>query len=184
LYHRQGCHHGLRWQSRPLTSIWPLVVTWATDIITDPSCSRTTDPVMVLSSGRPGWDFTMASSGRTVPCSSILRHPQALGWQLRSHCGPSWAGGSYPHISVPPLSPVHASLGSTFSSSSPYSSLPQAFPRRSNAGRLSVSPPPVLIFFFFKQILCFSWNELPVCDLNFFPCLLSLPSVQDKPVLR
>lgn len=42
------CPHGLRWQPRPGTSTLPLVVTWATDIDRDPSCSRTMDLDMTL----------------------------------------------------------------------------------------------------------------------------------------
>lgn len=36
-------HHGLRQQPRPRTSVWPLVVTWATGINMVPSCYRTMD---------------------------------------------------------------------------------------------------------------------------------------------
>lgn len=41
-----------------------LGVTWATNLNTDPSCSRTTDSHMVLSSSW-GQDSTMASGGST-----------------------------------------------------------------------------------------------------------------------
>lgn len=50
--------HGLKWQSRLLASTWFLVVTWVTDII-DPSCHRTINADMALSSSM-GPDVTMA----------------------------------------------------------------------------------------------------------------------------
>ena len=76
---------GLWWQSRPWTCPWPLVVIWATDIDTDPSCSRTMEPDMVLGDSS-GQDLTMASShllvshNCRVPCSTFLQYmnPQLL----------------------------------------------------------------------------------------------------------
>lgn len=66
-------------------NVWfllPPVVTWAPDINTDSSCSRTTDPDMALSSNL-GLDFTRSLwSGhpdRYGPSSSMaLRHQHAL----------------------------------------------------------------------------------------------------------
>lgn len=43
-------HHGFSPQHRLQTTTWPLVVTWAMDINTDPSYSRTLDPDIALSS--------------------------------------------------------------------------------------------------------------------------------------
>lgn len=43
----QGHQHGLRWQSRPLTSTWPLVTAQPTDINTDLGCSGVVDLDMV-----------------------------------------------------------------------------------------------------------------------------------------
>lgn len=40
--------HGFRLQQRPWTSACPSVVTWATDINTDPGCRRTTNQDMAL----------------------------------------------------------------------------------------------------------------------------------------
>ena len=54
------------WQPKSWVSTWPLVLTQATDINTDPSYRRTMDPDMVLGSS-PGQDHTIASSYLPVP---------------------------------------------------------------------------------------------------------------------
>lgn len=38
--------HDFKWQPRPWTIAWPLVVTQATDIYLDPDCGRAKDPVL------------------------------------------------------------------------------------------------------------------------------------------
>lgn len=45
----QGHQHGFRQKHRPYISTWPLLVTWATNINTDPGCSRSMDPDMAQS---------------------------------------------------------------------------------------------------------------------------------------
>lgn len=44
--------------------MWPLVATWTTDINTDYSCERTTEPDMVLVHS-PGLDVIVALAGIT-----------------------------------------------------------------------------------------------------------------------
>lgn len=57
-------HHGPKWQPRPGTSSWPLVVIWPMNIDTDPYCCTAIDPAMALPS-ITGQDFTVASGGIT-----------------------------------------------------------------------------------------------------------------------
>lgn len=54
----------IRWHPQPQTSTWPLIVTRAMDINTDPGYSRNTLPVMALS-GSPGLDITMVPGSST-----------------------------------------------------------------------------------------------------------------------
>lgn len=46
------------------TSVQPLEATWAMDVNTDPSCGKTMNPYMALSSS-PGPEVTMALGGST-----------------------------------------------------------------------------------------------------------------------
>lgn len=57
-----GHHHGPRQHPSPGISAWPLLVTRAPDINTDPCCFRTTNPDMALSVSM-GRDLTMAVGG-------------------------------------------------------------------------------------------------------------------------
>lgn len=43
-----GYQHGPRWQHKPRTFMWPLGVTWTTDINVPTSCSRSIDPNVSL----------------------------------------------------------------------------------------------------------------------------------------
>lgn len=56
--------HGLWWYPRPGTSRWSLLVTWASDINTDPDCDMTTNPDMA-SGHSMGPNVTTASGGGT-----------------------------------------------------------------------------------------------------------------------
>lgn len=69
---------------------WVSVVTWATDIKTDPSCSRTKYQDMTISSNLGGYvimipDGSVCHSDRHRPSSNIVvsRLQHGLGWQRR-----------------------------------------------------------------------------------------------------
>lgn len=89
-----GHHHGHR--SRSWASIWPLVVTQATDINIDSDCSRATCLDTVLGSS-PGPDVIMAflgitghpyrhgPSGSVDPeCQHVFRHMLDVRWYQES----------------------------------------------------------------------------------------------------
>lgn len=56
--------NGIKQQSRPQTSEWFSVATWAMDIYTDPSCERAMDPDMAFVDS-PDPDIPMAPGGST-----------------------------------------------------------------------------------------------------------------------
>lgn len=71
--HAPQISHGLWWQPSPDIYL-ALVVPWATDTDTDPSCSRTVDPDMALG-GSQGQD--MASSHPPVESPTFLHGVQS-----------------------------------------------------------------------------------------------------------
>ena len=68
--------HGLRLWPRPQVSVWPLVVSWVTNINIEPDCGRTGDPDMVLGSS-PGLDVTSPWSQVAVQDTQIGMAPVA-----------------------------------------------------------------------------------------------------------
>lgn len=84
--------HRLRWLPSLRTSVWPLVVTWATDINTDTSCSKTTDPDFALL----GSTGHMASGQRRQrrPVTSACSSPQGEVPQHKIH----FASLSFPFL--------------------------------------------------------------------------------------
>lgn len=59
-------HIYLQWQPKPWTFPWSLLITQATDIYTDPMCSRTLDLDMALNSSQDQ-ELTMTSSYLLAP---------------------------------------------------------------------------------------------------------------------
>lgn len=77
--------HGLRWQPRPGTSAWFLVVIQATDINKDPVCNWTMDPDMTLGSsmGPNAMVALSSNSGHSDYYGPMRQHgPQTFTWLL------------------------------------------------------------------------------------------------------
>lgn len=67
--------YGPRQQPRCGMSEWPLVLTWAKDIHTDPRCCMAMDPDKAPSISM-GWGFTKGSGGRAgYSHQAVPRHP-------------------------------------------------------------------------------------------------------------
>lgn len=81
--------HGFRHQPRHRTSAWPLVLTQASDINTDPGCKRTPDPDMATH-GSISLDVIMASGGSSGHLDQHIlpwqHSPQTPIWSLVTQC--------------------------------------------------------------------------------------------------
>ncbi|MEJ1281221.1 hypothetical protein NN561_012170 [Cricetulus griseus] len=78
--------HGSRWQPRCLALAWPLMVSGATDVNTEPGCNRDPDPDMALTSS-PSLDDTMApvdSPGHQIGLAPAAAQPSDTNMCLQS----------------------------------------------------------------------------------------------------
>ena len=89
------CQHGSWQQPRTLASAWPLMVSEATDINTDPECSRATDSDMAplaAHAWKSPWHLVPVQAGHSDlydrGCSMTLRSPTGLRRWYRPSASP------------------------------------------------------------------------------------------------